>query len=109
MNKTRRNRLNGYLTVLVGILLGLWVLSSTGCSTGGGAQEFIVVRAKGQPGVQAGVLINGNRNGTTGVPITLGSPGWVVISVDLPKAKEQRVNVKHTTPTHPMNVEIDCD
>lgn len=71
--------------------------------------EFIIVQVKGQPGVQAGVLINGQRNGTTGALITLGSPGWVAISVDLPNAKQQVVDVTNTTPTHPMEIVIDCN
>jgi hypothetical protein len=71
--------------------------------------EFIIVRVKGQPDVQVGVLLNNQPNGTTGSLITLGGPGWVAISVDLPKAQQQIVDVTNTTPTHPMEVEIDCD
>jgi hypothetical protein len=72
------------------------------------AQEYIIVRVKGQPSMRAPVLINGVKSGTTDELITLGSPGWVFISVDLPKAKERKVDVTKTTPTHPMLVEIDC-
>jgi len=68
--------------------------------------EFIIVRVKDQPNVQAGVLINGQRNGTTGALITLGNPGWVGISVDLPNAGLQVVDVTNTTATHPMEIEI---
>ena len=68
--------------------------------------EFIKVWVKGQPGVQAGVLINGQPNGTTGALITLGDPGWVGISVDLPNAGLQVVDVTNTTATHPMEIEI---
>lgn len=71
--------------------------------------EFIIVRVKGQPDIQIGVLINNQRNGTTGSLITLGGPGWVVISVDLPKAQHQIVDITNTTPTHPMEISIDCD
>jgi hypothetical protein len=71
--------------------------------------EFIIVRVKNQPNIQASVLINGQRNGTTGALITLGSPGWVFISVDLPNARQQDVNVTNTTATHPMDIEIDCN
>lgn len=70
--------------------------------------EFILVWIKNQPGVQEGVLINGQRNGTTCELITLGSPGWIFVSVDLPNAKQQNVNVTNTTATHPMEIEIDC-
>ena len=70
--------------------------------------EFISVRVKNQPAVQADVLINGQRNGTTGALITLGDPGWVFISVDLPNSRQQSVNVTNTTATHPMEIEIDC-
>ena len=68
--------------------------------------EFIIVRVTGQPGLQVDVLINGQRNGTTGALITLGSPGWVGISVDLPNVGLQVVDVTNTTPTHPMEIDI---
>jgi hypothetical protein len=71
--------------------------------------EFIIVQVKGQPGVQVGVLIDSKRNGTTGQLITLGGPGWVGISVDLPNARQQIVDVTNTTATHPMEITIDCD
>lgn len=71
--------------------------------------EFIIVRVAGQPGVQVAVLLNGKKNGTTGELITLGDPGWVTISVDLPNAKQQVVDVTNTTAMHPMEITIDCD
>jgi len=71
--------------------------------------EFIIVRVKGQLGLQVGVLINGQKNGTTGALITLGSPGWVAISVDLPNAQHQIVDVTNTTASHPMEIAIDCN
>jgi hypothetical protein len=71
--------------------------------------EFIIVRVKGQPGLQVGVLINNQRNGTTGALITLGDPGWVGISVDLPNASLQVVDVTNTTATHPMEIEINSN
>ncbi|PYJ11791.1 MAG: hypothetical protein DMF06_01570 [Verrucomicrobia bacterium] len=71
--------------------------------------EFIIVRVKGRPTLQVSVLINGQRNGTTGALITLGGPGWVAISVDLPGEKFQVVDVTNTTPTHPMEIEVVCD
>jgi len=72
------------------------------------AQEYIIVRVKDQPSTRAPVLINGVKSGTTGELITLGSPGRVYISVDLPKARQRKVDVTNTTPIHPMPVEIDC-
>ena len=70
--------------------------------------EYIIVKVKDQPNVDAGVLINRQPNGRTGVLLTLGGPGWILVSVDWPGAKEQVVEVKNTTPLHPMNVEIQC-
>lgn len=71
--------------------------------------EFIRVLVKGQSTLQVPVLINGQRNGTTGQVITLGSPGWKFISVDLPNARQQNVKVRNTTPTFPMIIEIEVD
>jgi hypothetical protein len=83
------------------------VLQSAHVSTPGSSlMEFIIVRVKGQPGLQVGVLINGQRNGTTGALITLGDPGWVGISVDLPNASLEVVDVTNTTATHPMEIEV---
>ena len=70
--------------------------------------EFILVQIKGEPTAYAAVLLDGERNGTTGKLITLGSPGWVNVSVDLPNAQPQDVNVTNTTPSHPMTIEIEC-
>ena len=71
--------------------------------------EYIIVRIVDEPTAQVDVLINGQRHGTTGALITLGDPGWVSISVDLPNARHQIVDVTNTTATHPMDIEIDCD
>ncbi len=71
--------------------------------------EFILVRVKDEPAAHAAVLINGELNGVTGQLITLGSPGWIFVSVDLPNARQQNVNVKNTTPTHPMTILIERD
>jgi len=68
--------------------------------------EFILVQVKDQPTAHAAVLINGELNGATGQLITLGSPGWIFVSVDLPNARQQNVNVKNTTATHPMTIVI---
>jgi hypothetical protein len=70
--------------------------------------EFIIVRAKNDPTAFAAVLLDGQHNGTTGKLITLGSPGWVNVSVDLPGAEPQDVNVTNTTAAHPMAIEIEC-
>ena len=70
--------------------------------------EFIIVWIKNRPGVEVDVLINGQSNGTTSALITLGSPGWIFVSVDFPNAQQQNVNVTNTTATHPMGIEIDC-
>ena len=69
--------------------------------------EFIIVRIKDQPAAQVDVLINGEKNGTTGSLVTLGTPGSVFVSVDKPTAIEQKINVANTTAAHPMNVEIE--
>jgi hypothetical protein len=69
--------------------------------------EFIIVRVKDDPTAFAAVLLDGQRNGTTGKLITLGSPGWVNVSVDLPDAEPQDVNVTNTTASHPMAIEIE--
>ena len=71
--------------------------------------EFIVVHVKDEPTAHAAVLINGELNGVTGQLITLGSPGWIFISVDLPNARQQNVNVKNTTPRHPMTIVVERD
>ena len=70
--------------------------------------EYIVVEIKDQPDLDAEVLINRQSNGRTGVLLTLGGPGWILVSANCPGAKEQKVEVKNTTPRHPMNVIIPC-
>ena len=70
--------------------------------------EFIVVRIADQPDAKADVLINGQHNGQTGKTLTLGSSGWVMVSVDRPGAQGRDVDVGETTPSHPMEVEIKC-
>ena len=69
--------------------------------------EFIIVRIVGEPMAQVDVLINGEKNGTTGSLVTLGTPGSVFVSVDRPTAKERKINVEDTTVLHPMDVEIE--
>ena len=71
--------------------------------------EYIIVKVKDQPNVDAVVLINGQTNGRTGVLLTLGGPGRILVSVYWPGAKAQEVDVKNTTPGHPMNVDIQCE
>ncbi len=70
--------------------------------------EFLIVRVKDQPNANTDVLINRQTNGKTGVLLTLGQPGWILVSANLPGAREQKVEVKNTTPLHPMNIEIQC-
>jgi hypothetical protein len=48
--------------------------------------EYIIVKVKDQPNIDAGVFINGQANGRTGVLLTLGGPGWILVSVDWPGA-----------------------
>jgi hypothetical protein len=69
--------------------------------------EFILVQVKDEPTANAAVLINGELNGSTGKLITLGTPGWIFVSVDLPGAQQRNVNVKNTTASHPMTIVID--
>ena len=71
--------------------------------------EYIIVKVKDQPNVDAEVLINRQPNGRTRVLLMLGGPGWILVSVNWPGAKEQEVEVKNTTPLHPMNVVIQCE
>ena len=73
------------------------------------AMEYIIVEIKDKPNVDTDVLINRQPNGRTGVLLMLGGPGWIFVSADWPRAIEQRVNVKSTTPQHPMNITIECE
>ncbi len=54
------------------------------------------------------VLINGQKNGIIGNIIQC-SDGYVEISVDLPGAIAQTVNLELTTASQPKEVEIKCD
>ena len=69
--------------------------------------EYIIVEIKDKPNVDTDVLINRSPNGRTGVLITLGGPGRILVSADWPGVIEQRVDVKNTTPRHPINVIIE--
>ena len=71
-------------------------------------QEYITVVVKGAPETRVPVVIDGETNGITGELLTLGSSGWIVVSVQMSNAHERKVNVKNTTPSHPMIVEIEC-
>ncbi|HEX8897596.1 MAG TPA: hypothetical protein VF751_02770 [Chthoniobacterales bacterium] len=70
--------------------------------------EYIVVEIKDKPNADTDVLINRKPNGRTGVLVMLGGPGWILVSADWPGAQEQRVEVKNTTPNHPITVTIEC-
>ena len=71
--------------------------------------EYIIVEIKDRPDLDAEVLINRQTNGRTRVLLTLGGPGWILVSARYPGAKEQQVEVKNTTPQHPMSVTIPCE
>ena len=70
--------------------------------------EYIVVNIQDHPEIDTDVLINRQTNGRTGVLLMLGGPGFVFISVNWPGAQEQKVQVKNTTPMHPLTVTIAC-
>jgi hypothetical protein len=70
--------------------------------------EYIIVQIKDQPNVDTDVLINRRPNGRTGVLVMLGGPGLIFVSADWPGAQEQTVDVKNTTPNHPIDVTIEC-
>ena len=104
MNQLGRTALFGFL-----FLASCLVLAIGGCTTQSiSFPQYVVVQIKDQPAARTDVLINGQKNGTTGELITLGGPGQIFISVDFPKAKQKSVNVRHTTPNHPLHIEIDC-
>jgi hypothetical protein len=109
MKQYRSRRIMIWLAIVVGVA-GAGVILSYAWPPfyNMGSQEFIRVNIKDQPAKRADVFINGERNGTTGELITLGSPGWIFISVNLPDAQPQNVNVRNTTATHPMIIEIKC-
>lgn len=68
--------------------------------------EHIKVTVPGRESDNIDVLINGEKNGKTEETIILGSSGFVMISVDLPGAEEKTIEVKNTTVTHPMIIEV---
>lgn len=70
--------------------------------------EYIIVQIRDQPNVDTDVLINRKPNGRTGVLVMLGGPGRIIVCADWPGALEQKVDVKNTTPNHPIDVTIDC-
>ena len=70
--------------------------------------EYIIVRVKGRPQEDAAVLINGEYNGRTTELLTLGGPGWVFVSVEQTGAEEQLVDVRNTTPSRPIEVDVPC-
>ncbi len=68
--------------------------------------EYIIVTVPGKEGENIDVLINGEINGKVGETIILGNSGFVMISVDLPGAEEETIEVKNTTEDHPMDIEV---
>ena len=68
--------------------------------------EFLKVLVRGKENKQdIDVLINGEKNGKAGSVIIL-SRGHVLVSVDLPGAEVEEINLRNTTPSHPRIVEI---
>jgi hypothetical protein len=70
--------------------------------------EYIIVEIKDKPNIDTDVLINRKPNGRTGVLVMLGGPGRILVCADWPDVEEQRVDVKNTTPSHPIKVTLDC-
>lgn len=67
--------------------------------------EFLKITVPGRQGQDIDVLINREKNGKAGEVLILGE-GFVLVSVDLPGAEEKEVDLRNTTPNHPMEVEI---
>ena len=67
--------------------------------------EFMRVIVPGREGQDIDVLINGEKNGKVGEKLILGE-GFVMVSVDLTGAEEKEVDLRNTTPNHPIEVEI---
>ena len=67
--------------------------------------EYLIVTVPGKEGQDIDVLINGEKNGKVGETLILGE-GFILVSVDLKDAEEKEVDLKDTTPTNPMKVEI---
>jgi hypothetical protein len=67
--------------------------------------EYLIVSVPGKEGQNIDVLINGEKNGKAGETLILGE-GFTLVSVDLPDAQAKEVDLKNTTPTKPINVEV---
>jgi hypothetical protein len=67
--------------------------------------EHLIVTVPGKEGQNIDVLINREKNGKVDKTLILGK-GFTLVSVDLPGAEEKKVDLKTTTPTKPMKVEI---
>jgi hypothetical protein len=67
--------------------------------------EHLIVTVPGKEGQNIDVLINREKNGKIDKTLILGE-GFTLVSVDLPNAEEREVDLKNTTPTKPMKVEI---
>jgi hypothetical protein len=67
--------------------------------------EYLKVLVPGREGQDIDVLINGEKNGKIGDTLILGK-GFVLVSVDLPGAKEKKVDLCDTTTKHPKEVVI---
>lgn len=67
--------------------------------------EFMRVIVPDKEGQDIDVLINRQKNGKVGETLILRRE-LMLVSVDLPAAEEKEVDLKNTTPYHPMIVEI---
>jgi hypothetical protein len=67
--------------------------------------EHLIVTVPGKEGQNIDVLINREKNGKIDKTLIMGE-GFTLVSVDLPNAEEREVDLKNTTPTKPMKVEI---
>jgi len=67
--------------------------------------EYLIVTVPGKEGQDIDVLINREKNGKVGETLILGE-GFILVSVDLKDAEEKEVDLKDTTSTNPMKVEI---
>jgi len=67
--------------------------------------EYLIVTVPGKAGQDIDVLINRQKNGKAGETLILGGE-FTRVSVDLPDAEEKLVDLKDTTPTNPMKVEV---
>lgn len=68
--------------------------------------EYMKVLVPEHEGEDIDVLLNDQKNGKVGEVIVVGESGYVIVSVDLPHAETKKIEIRRTTPTHPLIVEI---